>query len=156
PLKLGPPQKRAQHARALRPNGFQVARFAGADHHPHRRPPTRSVGGLGEADPGPAIAGRQSCTADRRPSRDPLPPSALPQNLEKSILFCLSAFKSADWGGIAALHKRNHFENTSKRCTLLGSGNNLTEENPPTCPYKRTLRSSNDGTRRWKRKLPKP
>ena len=66
-----------------------------------------ALGPWARARPIPPIAGRQSCTADRRPSRDRHPRSGLPQNLEKSILFCLSAFKPVDRGGIAALHKRN-------------------------------------------------
>src|SRR5262249_44221704 len=89
-----------------------------------------------------------------------VPRSALPQNLQEKYPFLPVRLQAGRLkhrkSGIAALHKRNPLRKGAKWCTLGGSGNNLTEENPPTCPYKRTLRSSNDGTGPWKRKLPKP
>src|SRR5262249_17287727 len=89
------------------------------------------------------------------------PQSALPQNLEEKYPF-LPARLQADRlkhhanRGLLRRTSGTHFENGPKPCTLCRPGNNLTEENPPTCPYKRTLRSSSDGTRPGKRKLPKP
>src|SRR5262249_60804319 len=62
PLKLGPPQKRAQHTLCVRTRlGFQVARFAGADHRPDRRPPTFVVSGsILPMDPNPDRHRRQA------------------------------------------------------------------------------------------------
>src|SRR5215831_8442908 len=145
---------KARAARAaLRPNEFQVARFAGAD-HPHGRPPT--PGPLGPGDGRSPADGRQSCTTDLRPCRDRYPQARYPKILRKVSFFACPRSSRPVEAVLLHCTSGTHFENGAKWCTLLGSGNNLTEENPPTCPYKRTLRSSSDGTRPWKRKLPKP
>src|SRR5262245_37738841 len=108
-----------------------------------------------------AIAGRQECITDLGPGRDRHPKARYPKTSGKSIPFLpvrLQAGRLKHHANRGLLRRTSgtHFENGAKRCTLPESGNNLTEENPPTCPYKRTLRSSSDGTRLWKLKLPKP
>src|SRR5262249_48242110 len=159
PLELGPPQKRAQHARALHQNWFQVARFAGADHHigrprPGPRPgPLGSGRGRSRVPPSPEGSHAQ---LNPRPSRDRYPQARYPKTLRKVSFFACPCSSRSIAAVLLRCTSGTHFENGSKRCTLPGSGNNLTEENPPTCPYKRTLRSSNDGTGPWKRNLPKP
>src|SRR2546429_4349291 len=136
--------------------GSGIEGLANADQHTLKGPGDIGPGGPEEAGPSAAIAGRQSCTADLGPSRDRYPKARYPKTLRKVSFFVCPRSSRPVEAVMLRCTSGTHFENGSKRCTLLGSGNNLTEENPPTCPYNRILRSSNDGTRRWKRKFPKP
>src|SRR2546429_9908855 len=107
--------------------GSGIEGLANADQHTLKGPGDIGPGGPEEADPGPAIAGRQSCTADLGPSRDRYPKARYPKTLRKVSFFVCPRSSRPVEAVILRWTSGTHLENGAKRCTTLGSGEKLSQ-----------------------------